>query len=1068
MRKMLLLVASFLLLSWQLSAQTRTISGKVTDEKAAPVPNVSVTVKGTTIGTTSNEEGVFSITVPDNAKTLIFSAIGMAPQEVAIGSKTNLSVTLKPEEKQLQEVVVVGYGKTTKQAYTGSATVVKSERLENKSVNNVSQALAGEVAGVRVINTSGQPGTEATIRIRGFGSVNGSRNPLYVVDGVPFTGSTNSINMADVESTTVLKDAAATAIYGARGANGVIVITTKSGKGKGYIEVEGKLSTNKPLIPRYDVIKNPEQFIELGWEGLVNLGKIQKAADPYAYASARLFASPGTGSATYNMWKVKNGLELIDPATGKVRPGVARKYNPENWEDYAFSDNNNRQEVNLKIGGGDAKTSFYTGLGYLDDIGYSINTGYKRLNARLNVTHEIKKWLSGSMNIGYANSKRRFNGQGSNSNSVFWFMDNIAPIYPLFLKDKDGNNIPDDRFGGFQYDYGDANRKFGTFTNAVADAKYDTHRDDRHELNGSTSLNVKFTKDLSFETRFGLQYYNNNYLLINNMYYGSGASQGGYIYSQRSEMLNYNWLKMLRYNKSFGDHTFEALAAHENTDWKLTNTEIQKFGMARNGHEEFNNAVVTSPTSNFDNNYKLESYFAQVNYDFKNTYYLSGSFRRDGSSRFKKDKWGNFGSIGAGWIVSNESFMEKQNILSYLKLKASYGLIGDQAGVGYYPGYDLFNIDNLNNSPAYSFNTKGNADLTWETSKMFQVGVEFKVKKFLTGSVEYYVKNTDNLIFDRRVGPSLGYALLKVNGGMLRNQGVEIDLTGHILQTKDYYLNLGVNAEMFKNKLTQMPLDQLNQRKIIDIQGAYGWSTGHSIYDFYLREYRGVDPNNGRAYWTMFYDDANGNGKYDKSEEVNSLHDYAAKNPGKVGSLKQDTTQSYASATQYYVGKSTIPKIRGAVNLTAGFKGFDLAVQLLYSFGGYAMDNAYGDLMTDRSLGSNNWHKDILKRWQKPNDITDVPVLTNGFNTNTGSLSTRFLTKADYLALNNVRLGYTLPKNLISKLQLTECNVWISGDNLWLKTKRQGFNPAASESGASDVYRYAPLSTLTVGLRVKF
>lgn len=1067
MRKMLLLVASFLLLSWQLSAQSRTISGKVTDAKSAPVPNVSVTVKGASSGTTSNEEGVYSITVPDNARTLVFSAIGMATMEVAIGSQTSISVTMKPEEKQLQEVVVVGYGKTTKQAYTGSATVVKSERLENKSVANVSQALAGEVAGVRVINPSGQPGTEATIRIRGFGSVNGNRNPLYVVDGIPYTGSINAINMADVESTTVLKDATATAIYGARGANGVIVITTKSGKGKGFIEVDGSLSTNRSMIPRYKVIKSPEKYIALGWEGLVGFGELVGEDDPVKFANENLFGDPGIGEY-YNMWKVTDGSQLIDPVTKQVRAGVERKYNPENWEDYAFSASN-RQEVNLKMGGGDAKTSFYTGLGYLNDVGYSINTSYKRLSARLNVSHEIRKWLTGSMNLSYANSKRQSNGQGSSSNSVFWFVDNMPSIYPLFSKDDKGNNIPDAQFGGFEYDYGGEGRRFASQTNAIADAKYDTHRDDRNELNGATSLNLKFTKNLSFETRLGVQYYNNSFINRNNKFYGSAASQNGSLFSTKSELLNYNVMNLLRYSKSFGDHNFEALAAHENTDWKLVTTSISKYNMVKNISEDFNNAVVTSPTSSYTEQYRIESYFGQLNYDFKGNYFLSASFRRDGSSRFRKDKWGNFGSIGAGWIVSNEDFMDKQNIFTFLKLKTSYGLVGDQGGVGYYPGYDLYNIDNLNDQPAFSFNTKGNPDLTWEKSKIFQVGTEFKIKKFLTGSVEYYIKNTDDLIFDRRVGPSLGYALTRINGGNLRNQGVEIDLTGHIIQQKDYYVNLGVNAEMFKNKITEMPLDlATGKEKTIDIQGRMGWGKGHSIFDFYMREFAGVDAADGSSTWTTYYNDANNNGQLDAGERIASLTQFNAENPDKAGAIKKTTTKSYSQATQFYVGKSALPKIRGAVNLTAGYKGFDLAVQMLYSFGGYAYDETYAGLMADAPVGENNWHEDITNRWQKPGDITNVPRLTNGYKLNVSSTSTRFLTKANYLALNNIRLGYTLPASLISKLQLTSASVWISGDNLWLNTKRAGLNPATAENGGSDTYRYAPLSTLTVGLRVKF
>jgi TonB-linked SusC/RagA family outer membrane protein len=1077
MRKILLLLSGVLLLSAQLLAQTRTISGKITDAQSAPIPNVSVLVKGTSVGTTTDETGSYSLSIPDKAKTLVISAVGMATQEIAIGSRTDISVTLVPGDQSMQEVVVVGYGKTTKEAFTGSAVQVKGEKLNNKSVSNVSQALAGEVAGVRVINTSGQPGTAATIRIRGFGSVNGNRDPLYVVDGVPYTGNINAINMEDVASVSVLKDAAATAIYGARGANGVIIITTRTGssKGKGFIEVDGKWSTNKSMIPRYDVIKSPEDYIVLSWEAMYNQGRIVNNAAPGNYANNRLFSASGI-SPNYNIWSV-TGPNLIDSNTRTIKAGVTRKYDPENWEDFAFQ-SANRHEVNLKIGGGDSKSNYYTSFGYLNDVGYSINTDFRRLTARLNVNHEVRNWLVGSMNIAYANSKSNQNGQESNSNSVFWYVDNNPPIYPLFLKNASGQNVPDSIFGGFVYDYGAAGRKFGSLANAIADAHYNTNRDDRHELSGNTSLNAKFTEDLSFETRLGFQYFNNTNIQRTNKFYGSAASTKGSIYHDRTEMFSYNMLELLRYTKRFGSHNIEALAAHENTDWKNAITQVFKFNLASNDIEELNNAVEYTEPSSFTDRYKLESYFTQVNYDYKGTYYLSGSFRRDGSSKFVQDKWGNFGSVGAGWLLSNENFMANQNIFKYLKLKASYGLIGEQSGIGYYPGYDIFNIDPLNSQPSFSFSTKGNPELTWETSKIFQTGVEFRVKDFLTGTVEYYVKNTDGLIFDRRVGPSSGYALIKSNDGILRNKGIEVDLTGHIIQRKDWYIDLNINAESFKNRIIEMPIDTFGTRKVIDIQGNYGWGKDHSIYDFYMREYAGVDPADGRAMWTAYYEDKNNNDKGDAGEYIVSLTQFLSQNPGKEGTIKKTTSKVYSvnatsrteGGTQFYVGKSAVPKVRGAVNLNAGYKGITLNVQMLYSFGGYAYDGAYASLMANGLIGGNNWHTDIFRRWQKAGDITDVPRLSNNYTTdaNFGSASSRWITKANYLALNNIRIGYNLPKSILSKVKVDDANIWISGDNLWLNSERKGFNPSTAESGASSIYNYAPLSTMTVGLRVKF
>lgn len=1050
-------------------AQERTITGKVTAiEDGSPLPGVNVVLKGTTSGTVTDVSGNYSLSVTGSGGTLVFTFIGLKTQEVEIGERSTLDVQMEVDVQQLTEVVVVGYGTTTKQAFTGTAKTVDADNLTRKAVPNVSRALAGEVAGVRVINTSGQPGTVSTIRIRGFGSVNGNRDPLYVLDGVPFTGGLNSVNPADIESVTVLKDAAATAIYGSRGANGVILINTKSGKGKdSFVEVDGGFGSNVSLLPRYDVIRSPEQYIALSWEGLYNHGVAIGNADPVAYANTRLFSNAGI-DPDYNMWNVANGDELIDPTTRTVRPTATRKYDPENWGHYAFQPSS-RSQVDVKFGGSNQKTNYYSSFGYLRDIGYSINSDFQRFSARLNLNHEVKKWLNTSINFGYAKTKTNRGGQSSDSGSIFWFVDNNPSIYPLFMRDADGAKIPDPVFGGFRYDYGEAGRKFGALTNAIADATYDTQRDDRNELNGAGAVNFNIIEGLTFENRLGLQYYNNKYTSKNNKYYGSSATQNGSIYNERDEMFSYNLLNLLRYNKTFSEHSIEVLAAHEATDWSIDRLFISAFNLVDPDLEDFNNAVVSNPIDSYTESYSLESYFTQVSYDYKKTYFISASARRDGSSRFVKEKWGNFGSVGASWLISNESFMQSQNIVKSLKLKASYGLIGEQAGIGYYPGYDLYNVDNLNDGPAFSFDTKGNPDLTWETSRMFQTGIEFSIGNYLTGVVDYYVKNTTGLIFDRRVGPSIGYAIIKVNDGELRNQGLEFDLTGHIIDSKDYHLDLSVNGELLKNKITKMPIDPATgEQKVLDVQGNYGWSAGHSIFDFYMREFAGVDPEDGRSMWTMYYDDLNGDGEFTTGENVTSLHQFLSQNPDKEGTLLKTTTKTYQSATQLYVGKSAIPKVRGAINLSGGYKGLELSVQMLYSLGGYSYDAAYASLMANGLVGGNNWHKDILKRWQEQGDVTNVPRISDNQDANVSSLASRFITKADFILLNNVRLGYTIPASLLETFGINAASVWVSGDNLWLKSKRHGFNPSIAEAGNSSVYTYAPLSTISAGIKVKF
>lgn len=1072
MRKFTMLLLGLFCLVTQLLAQNRTVTGRVTDANGVPIASASIQLKGTNTGTVTKNDGTFSIAVPNNSSTLIVSSLGQAATEISVGNQTNLTISMQAGiQDNLQEVVVVGYSTSTRQAFTGSAKVVAGDRLTNKNQSNVSQALAGEVAGVRVINTSGQPGTSATVRIRGIGSVNGNRAPLYVVDGVPYSGAINSINPNDVATMTVLKDAAATSIYGSRGANGVIVITTKNGRGRqSFIEADARYGTNRSLLPRYSVLKSPEEYIGLSWEALYNEGVARANANPTNFANTNLFSGTGIDPRN-NIWNAATGAELIDPSTRMVRAGVTRKFNPENWEEYAFQPSN-RTEANVRMGGGDARTNYYTSFGYLEDKGYAIKSDFRRLNARINLSHEVKPWLSTVFNVNYANARTNNNGQAANSNSVFWFADNIPPIYPLFLRDANGNLVPDPILGGNQYDYGATGRKFGSLTNAIADATYNTITNTRNELTGNTSINIKFSKDLSLENRLGVQYYAQNFWSLTNKFYGSAASQNGSIGQTRDDLLNLNLLNMLRYTKRFGAHNVEALAAHEATNYKYTRATASGYNLVDNQTLELSNAIVINPTANsYANTNRLESYFGQVNYDYDGTYYLSGTLRRDGSSRFiKGNTWGTFGSIGAGWVVSKMNFMRDAKLINYLKLKASYGVLGDQEGLGLYPGYSRIDIGNLNNNPSFLPPVPGNDELTWETSKMFQVGAEFRLGSFLTGSIDYYVKNTDNLIFERRVGISNGFALITVNDGQLRNQGLEFELTGHILKQKDLFLNLSVNGEHFTNKITQMPIDpSTGLQKVIDVQGNYGWARGHSIYDFYIRNFAGVDAADGRSTWTVYYDDANANKAFDAGEQVANLEQFYSDNPTKKDALLTGVTKNYAQATLHYIGKSSLPKVRGAFNLNGGFKGIELDVQLLYSFGGYAYDGAYAGLMANGAIGGNNWHTDIRNRWQTPGQQTDVPRLSNNFDANVAAASSRFITKATFLALNNVRFGYTLPSGVTQRIKgLQSASVFVSADNLWLMAERDGFNPSTAESGASDTYRYSPLSTITVGIRARF
>ena len=1073
--KLAWMLAPFLVLCMSFSfAQEKAISGNVTDQDGLPLPGVSIVVVGTTNGTQTDFDGNYTITA-STGQELRFSYIGQRSVEATIGASNIINIQMEEDAQALEEVVVVGYGTTTKQAFAGTASVVKAETLETKSYSNVSQALAGEVAGVTVINTSGQPGTSSTIRIRGYGSVNGNRDPLYVVDGVPFSGSLNSINPSDIASTTVLKDATATAIYGSRGANGVILITTKSGSAREtYVEVDVKSGFNMQLIPRYNVVTSPEEYISYVWEGIYNRAAIEGNADPVAYANTNLFTVNNVHPG-YNMWNVADGGELIDPVTRMVRPNVTRRYTPERFEDLAFGAAT-RTETNLRMGGGNDKSRYFTSIGYLDENGYALNTNYKRYTARLNADSQVKKWLNVGVNAGYAYSKSLNNGQTNGSENLFEFADKMAPIFPVFLRDNNYQLVPDPIYGGYQYDYG-SNSGFRARPNAdqlnpIASALYDHVGTNRHEINGNFSIDVNLAEGLVFETRFGAQFATERYKSFSNPFYGTGAASGGSLYQRDRNFLTTNFLKLLRYTTQFGDHSLEALVAHENNSYEMEQADASKRLAVHPRILELNNFVVsTGSPGGFSRGYSIESFFGQVNYDFDKKYFLTGSVRRDGSSRFINEKWGTFGSLGAAWVISNEDFMSGNSVFDFLKLKASYGLTGDQAVDGdFYVAYDTYSIGNLNDQISLSIRDNGNPDLTWETSKMFQAGVEFGIGSYLSGVVDFYSKKTDNLIFARRVGPSQGIALITVNDGELLNQGIEFDLTGHILNKENFKLDLSFNGSHVNNEILTMPIEpSTGEPRILDTSNSpYGFSKGSSIYDFYVREWAGVNPDNGIGMYYQYFNDSNGNGTLDAGEDgITDMVAYMEDNPD--ANIARQTTETYADATQKYIGKSGIPDLVGAFRLAAQIKDFDISAQFTYSLGGWAMDNQYAEIMSDNfGAASTNFHRDISNRWQNPGDVTNVPRLDDATGQDQRVTSTRWLVSTDYLAFNNARIGYTIPQEYISRMGLKDVNIWLSGDNLAIKTTRTGYNPSIRENGSSGRQIYAPLTTITMGVRVKF
>ena len=1050
----------------------QSVTGLVTDSDGVPIPGATVNVKESSTATTTDFDGRFTINASMN-DVLVVSYVGYVTQEVSVtGASVEVALT---SSTALDEVVITGFGEVTRQAFTGSAKVVAGETLQKKSFTNITQALSGESPGVAVFNTSGQPGSSSTIRIRGFGSVNGSRSPLVIVDDSPFLGSPNDINPNDIKSVTILKDASATTPYGARGANGVIVITTKRGSDRGdKLTVELKSGTNYQGIDRYEVIKSPEEYIGISWEAAYQRGMLQDGAtndSAIAYANDNLFENDTNDDFTdisqvYNMWNVANVGELIDPATASVRPGVTRRYNPENWEDYSLQ-SANRNEALLTFSESSDNSSLYTSFGFIDDKGYAINTDYNRLNARIAATQKFADFINLNTTINYSQSESNNNGTGSSSSSQFWWLDNIPNIYPLFLRDADGNKVPDPIYGGYQYDYGlEDGRGFGFATNGVADSYINISRGKSNSVNFNNDLRIDIADGLTLENNFGYQYFMSEGISLDEPFYSPAKGQGGQVTRSRSETKNWTTRTNLRYLTQFDDFDLSVILAHVASQYDFNYLYAERTNLVMPQGTDISNGVVNAPGDGYTDELTTESYIANFTLNYQEKYYLSGTFNRDGSSRFKNDPWGDFYGLGASWIASKEDFFSS-DLVNFLKLKASYGVIGNAGGVGLYPGYNIYSVNNLNDNISLAFLTKGNKDLTWESSNQFNIGTEFEIANRVEGSLEFYNKKTTDMFFDRRVGPSVGYALITVNDGELVNTGIEFDLDVDVFSNDDFSFSIGMNGESFTNELTAMPIDPATGlEQNLDVSGRYGRQKGRSLYDFYIPVYTGVNPDTGAAEWERYYDDVNGNGTFDDDTDViiTSLEQYRYDNPD--ATLVQDTTDVYADAADQFSGYTAIPDLRGAFSLNATYGRFTFNALFNYQFGGHAYDFAYAALMDNDFLGTNNYHVDIRNRWKAAGDVTDIPRLDGRAQLQQNSSSTRFLTKADYIALNNIRLAYDVPEAALKTVGIDSANIYVSGDNLWLKSDRKGFNPSNSVTGTSDWYRYNPLSTIVFGLKL--
>lgn len=1094
-----LLVLGFISLGMMAEKQ---ISGVVLDAQEQPVIGASVTVKGTSTGTITDYDGEFLLSVKDDATTLVVSFVGMKTQEVAI--KERMIIVLHEATEMLQDVVVTGYGNVSKGSFAGSAQAVDAEVIEKKSPTEITKALAGEVAGVQVINSSGQPGTNATLVIRGVGSINGNATPLYVVDGVPYEGDISAIDPGDIASTNILKDATAAALYGARGANGVVVITTKKGNSgeEGKIDVDVKYGANMRLLPLYDVITSPEEYVTMSWMSLYNsfrlqnnfVDKMSNKKDAAAKASKALYGAAGLPLG-YNLWDAKgeyliqDGLLAYGYANPTFDPTIKRRpgyENLESWADEIFRVGQ-KMEATAKFSGGTEKVNYFTSIGYLKDEGYYQASDFNRITLRSNLDFKPKKWLKGNLNISYAYTDMNKPNQdgGGAMNNGFYYVNAIPAIYPVFLRDENGNTYTDPRTGLLAYDYGDElNRPFGFGINPAGALLLDKEKYVQHTVNVQGGLELKLHKDLKVKVEAGMYYNNNLGSQLTNKYYGDAAGIGR-IAQQSYNTLAFTAKEMLEYSPTFDEHVLSVSLIHENFLYQQNYVYGYKAYLADGESLSLSNAIQTNTAAGNSERDAQESFLAMLQYTYDERYVLNASYRADGSSRYAPGhRWGHFGSVSAAWSFTNEPFMEPvSEWLKDGKLRLSWGMLGNQIG-SLYAYTNMYYLSPVVGQVGAVESAVGNGSITWERANQTDLGLELSVGKYLDVELDYYYKLTDNLLFYRAVAPSLGYSSLPTNDAKMVNQGVEFTFKAHAVDTRNVKLDIRLNGAHYKNLMTQMPLDYVDENgKEIRQKMSGAMSVGHSMYDHYTYVYGGVDEQ-GNALYQGYYDSREaekgaGFGELIGNNEYNyipSVHQWileqeeaGVENPEQY--LRDTLTPDMGLAALQYVDKSYLPDLAGGIGFDLDVYGVTLSVACSYAIGGYGYDYTYMALMANDPVGGHNWHTDMRNAWTEHNTNTNIPRLSNGTGEYDGyanQTSTRFLTSNSFFSLNSIQVGYNFPKKLIEKIKLNRLHIYLSADNLAIATARKGYNPMTSFTGSSDTHAYSPLSTFIGGIKLSF
>ena len=1037
MKQKLLLILMVAVLSYfNALAQNKTITGKVVDaDDGLPLPGVSIKVKGTAQLTQTTGQGTFSIAIPSYAQTLVLSYVGYTEQEVRITGET-LNIRMVSSARNLQDVMVIGYGTVKKENFTGSAAVVKEDVFKDRPVTSFEKVLQGAAAGVQVTSVSGQPGATSTVRIRGVGSFTASSTPLYVVDGIAITNGDlssvaqtsdvlSSINPNDIASVTVLKDATAAAIYGSRAANGVVLITTKQGKaGQTKLNLSSSTGYSYQAVDKHEVM-DATQYYKTFWD-VYYAQRLAAGLAPDAAATA--------ANGLTNAKLVVNPYNTVNPytANGVLANGASLLYDTD-WRDEVLR-RGVTKNIDLSASGGNDRSKFFVSGGYFEQNGIVIRSDFKRYSGKFNFNTDVTDFLKVGINNSLTRTEQNTPAGSTGSDNPVNFADQTANIYPLYVRDTNGKVVYD-AVGNPVYNY--INPVTPDF-NPVGLSKLNEYNTITNRVITSPYAEVRFLKDFVVKSMVGVDYINNRERQFYNMEHGDGVSVKGRAYRYSKEDVTVTFQNTLTYNKTFNQHNFDVLLGQEAYRSKRDFNYSQVTGFPFPGTNEQIAASTPSTVQSYYTQQRFASYFSRLQYNYAGKYYLSGSLRRDGSSVFGNDnKYGTFYSVGGGWRIGRENFLKDVNWIDELKLRASYGTSGNDR-IDRYAAQGLYGLGkNYEGQSGINYVQLENVNLKWEQNSTLDIGVEFAfLKGKISGEASYYKRGSKGLLFDQPLTRLTGFDNLTTNLASMDNYGVEILLNGNPVKTKDFDWNISFNITSNRNKINAM-----TQNEVID--GTKRWKVGADRYQWYLRDYAGVDPADGRPMW---YTDEIVNGQ---------------------ATGNRITTKNWSTATRYDGLGSSLPKFTGGFNNTFRYREFDLSVFTYFSTGAKIYDTLYGNLMHSGGSVGKQLSIDNFNSWQKPGDITDVPRFVIN-NTDLGNnQSSRFLYDGSFMRVKNITLGYSLKKNWLETVHLSNVRVYLMAENPFTWAKHKGMDPESALTGLTD-NDIPNVKTFTLGLNVGF